>query len=164
MAVGVLQRAKTLRPGRFPIQGERRAVAVREHHIDAPAIRCHGRSRISGGLRNLRCRPCAAERNHHGLPPESLACLAVQAEHLALLRVAARKEDPIAPYDRRVETTRRRRRLPGNPRAGLGIPRCGQVRQYRTAAAVRSPETGPVLSEFLERRGIALLWLSSGTR
>src|ERR1035438_5098999 len=98
MAVGVLQGAKTLRPGRFPIQGERRAVAVREHHIDAPAIRCHGRSRISGGLRNLRCWPYAAGRNHHRLPPESLACLAVQAEDLALLRVAARKEDPIAPY------------------------------------------------------------------
>ena len=108
--------------------------------------------------------------------------LAAPARWAQSPRVAAKESGLSCRPDRRLRASSRRRRtrrpgrprrlgvetagwrghLPRDARAGLRVPRRGHIRHHREAAAVRSPETGPVLAEFLKRRGIARLCLISG--
>ena len=130
VTIGVLERAETLGPGWLPFQGECRAVAVCEDHIDAPAIRRHRRSRIPRGFWNFGCLRWPVGRPHYGLPPKSLPCLAVQADDLTFLCIAAGEEHPIAPDDWRVEAAGRDGHLPRDARPALRVPCFGQVRQH----------------------------------
>ena len=98
VAIGILQRAKALGPGRFPFEGERRAVAVRKDHIDAPAIRRHGR------------------RRHSRWTPGPPLPAPGRREHSP--RAAAKESGRSCRPDRRLRACarRRRRRRPGRPR------------------------------------------------
>ena len=147
VAVAVFGQAQALRPGQLAGEIKRGQVAVGEDGKHAAAVGGGRRRGVARVVVHLRRPGRALRRAGHGLPPQQLAAVGVEAIDLAAALVGAGEEHAIAPDHRRIVARQRHGRFPDDPLARLGVPRFGHVGVGGNAQSAGPAEPRPRLGD-----------------
>src|SRR5262245_29229218 len=89
ITVRILQRAKALGPNAFAVQRKGRYVTVGENHINATAVRRHGRGGVASGFWNFQFSRGTSRHVCHRLLPNGLTRGGIQAKDFPFSGVTA---------------------------------------------------------------------------